>query len=211
MKAWLAYADPKTKLLPDRLPGLIRGRMNTELLYTPHNSGADNYPFLILTAYFTDRALFEGRMVRHVTQRNPIYGCCRRQDSRQLRSEDLHARPSQFLRRRRVLQGRHGARHRIPRPHALVLPHGGYDRGLQEARARENALGESAVRWRGVEWRRAADAGAPDSHDRRSALAPLGGANRRRLHRRDSAAQQLSSHHAIRLREESSFRSRPVG
>jgi hypothetical protein len=63
MKAWLAYADPKTKLLPDRLPGLIRGRMNTELLYTPHNSGAGNYPFLILTAYFTDRTLFEERMV----------------------------------------------------------------------------------------------------------------------------------------------------
>ncbi len=63
MKAWLAYADPKTKLLPDRLPGMIRGRMNSELLYTPHNSGADNYPFLILTAYFTDPELYKGRMV----------------------------------------------------------------------------------------------------------------------------------------------------
>jgi hypothetical protein len=63
MKAWLAYADPKTKLLPDRLPGMIRGRMNSELLYTPHNSGADNYPFLILTAHFTDPDLYKGRMV----------------------------------------------------------------------------------------------------------------------------------------------------
>jgi len=63
MNAWLKYADPKTKLLPDRLPGLVRGKPNNELLYTPHNSGADNYPFLILTAYLTDRALYRERMV----------------------------------------------------------------------------------------------------------------------------------------------------
>jgi hypothetical protein len=63
MHAWLAYADRETLLLPDRLPGLVRGKQNTELLYTPHNSGADNYPYLILTAWFTDPALYGGRMM----------------------------------------------------------------------------------------------------------------------------------------------------
>ncbi len=63
MKAWLAYTDPKTKLLPDRLPGMVRGKQNDELLYTPHNSGADNYPFLILTSYFTDPDLHKDLMI----------------------------------------------------------------------------------------------------------------------------------------------------
>jgi hypothetical protein len=63
LHAWLSYADAETLLLPDRLPGLIRGRQNTELVYTPHNSGADNYPYLILTAFLTDPALYHGRMM----------------------------------------------------------------------------------------------------------------------------------------------------
>jgi hypothetical protein len=61
--AWLSYADKETLLLPDRLPGLIRGKPNTQLLYTPHNSGADNYPYLIITSWFTDPALYRGRMM----------------------------------------------------------------------------------------------------------------------------------------------------
>lgn len=62
MHAWLTAADPKTRLLPDRLEGCLFGKWNGIPLYTPHNSGADNYPFLILTAYFTDRELYQGRM-----------------------------------------------------------------------------------------------------------------------------------------------------
>ncbi|MEN6601541.1 MAG: hypothetical protein ABFD86_03935 [Bryobacteraceae bacterium] len=61
--AWLSYADKETLLLPDRLPGLIRGKQNTQLLYTPENSGADNYPYLIITSWFTDPALYHGRMM----------------------------------------------------------------------------------------------------------------------------------------------------
>jgi hypothetical protein len=61
MKAWLAYADPRTLLLPDYLPGVRRATAPMDL-YTPHNSGADNYPYLVATAYFTDRALYDGRM-----------------------------------------------------------------------------------------------------------------------------------------------------
>jgi hypothetical protein len=66
MQAWLSYADPKTLLLPDFLPGKMLGfhgkRASTGALYTPHNSGADNYPFLIATAFFTDPPVYSGRM-----------------------------------------------------------------------------------------------------------------------------------------------------
>ena len=61
MQAWLAYADQRTLLLPDYLPGVKRATAPQDL-YTPHNSGADNYPYLVATAFFTDRALYEGRL-----------------------------------------------------------------------------------------------------------------------------------------------------
>lgn len=56
MRAWLRHADPQTLLLPDRINGAQR-------IYTPHNSGADLYPYLILTAHLTDRSLYDGRML----------------------------------------------------------------------------------------------------------------------------------------------------
>lgn len=61
MHAWLAYADARTLLLPDVLPGFKRGPQGLHV-YRPHNSGADNYPYLVATAWFTDRPVFEGRM-----------------------------------------------------------------------------------------------------------------------------------------------------
>jgi len=65
LHAWLKFADARTLLLPDRLPGGSRGLKpgNTTRLYTPHNSGADLYPYLILTAHLTDPDLFYGRML----------------------------------------------------------------------------------------------------------------------------------------------------
>lgn len=58
LHAWLQHADPKTLLLPDR-PEKDR----TRWVYTPHNSGADLYPYLILTAQLTDPDLYRGRML----------------------------------------------------------------------------------------------------------------------------------------------------
>jgi hypothetical protein len=58
LHAWLKHADPRTLLLPDHLPVFRKGAPS----YTPHNSGADNYPYLIATAWFTDRATYDGRM-----------------------------------------------------------------------------------------------------------------------------------------------------
>ena len=58
LRAWLRHADETTGLLPDR-PAVERGR----LIYTPHNSGADLYPYLILTAHLTDPDMYRGRMM----------------------------------------------------------------------------------------------------------------------------------------------------
>ncbi len=56
LQAWLRSADSKTLLLPDRVN-------RPERVYTPHNSGADLYPYLIITARLTDPALYHGRMM----------------------------------------------------------------------------------------------------------------------------------------------------
>jgi hypothetical protein len=58
LQVWLTHADPRTLLLPDRLDA-----ERSNWIYTPHNSGADLYPYLILTAQLTDPDLYEGRMV----------------------------------------------------------------------------------------------------------------------------------------------------
>jgi len=52
---WLAVADPQTGLVPQRLG---------KPLWEPHNSAADNYPFLVLTTALTDRAMFDDVMRR---------------------------------------------------------------------------------------------------------------------------------------------------
>jgi hypothetical protein len=54
--AWLDKADPRTLLLPDRIDSSKR-------VYTPHNSGADLYPYLVLTAELTRPSLYRGRML----------------------------------------------------------------------------------------------------------------------------------------------------
>ena len=61
MKAWLKYADPRTSLLPERLPQLKPEDKSRR--YTPHNSGADLYTYLILTAHLTDPDLYHGALL----------------------------------------------------------------------------------------------------------------------------------------------------
>jgi hypothetical protein len=74
MRAWLRHADPRTLLLPDRPLPDAGARV-----YTPHNSGADLYPYLILTAHLTDPDLYRGRFmemlrneIRYTTARRSI-------------------------------------------------------------------------------------------------------------------------------------------
>jgi hypothetical protein len=65
LQVWLTHADARTLLLPDRLPGPGSGLQEGDdsRLYTPHNSGADLYPYLILTTELTDHDLYRGRMM----------------------------------------------------------------------------------------------------------------------------------------------------
>ncbi|MEO5822304.1 MAG: hypothetical protein ABIT71_17495 [Vicinamibacteraceae bacterium] len=65
LRVWLTHADTRTLLLPDRIPGPGSGLEPgvDARLYTPHNSGADLYPYLILTAELTDPELYHGRMM----------------------------------------------------------------------------------------------------------------------------------------------------
>ncbi len=66
LKVWLTHADMKTLLLPDRIAGGVQGLKagDTKRLYTPQNSGADLYPYLILTAHITDPDLYHGRLMQ---------------------------------------------------------------------------------------------------------------------------------------------------
>lgn len=55
-KAWLTKTDPVSGLIPTNLT-------NKKDLWEPHNSGADNYPFMVLTAYLLDRDLYNGQLL----------------------------------------------------------------------------------------------------------------------------------------------------
>jgi hypothetical protein len=52
---WLAHADPKTGLIPRNL--------DDSNFWNGRDSAADNYPYMVLTAAMTDRALMNGRLL----------------------------------------------------------------------------------------------------------------------------------------------------
>lgn len=54
LDGWLELSDPDSGLFP---------RSTEELFWNAKDSAADNYPFMILTAFFTDKDLFQGRML----------------------------------------------------------------------------------------------------------------------------------------------------
>jgi hypothetical protein len=51
---WLQHADPQTGLIPRNL--------GKDLWWNAKDSAADNYPFMVLSTYYTNRPLFDGRM-----------------------------------------------------------------------------------------------------------------------------------------------------
>lgn len=53
VEGWKQFADPTTGLIP---------RNKKDLFWNAKDAAADNYPFMVLTTSFTDRAQFEGRM-----------------------------------------------------------------------------------------------------------------------------------------------------
>jgi len=55
-KAWLTKVDPVCGLIPTNLTKKAD-------LWEPHNSAADNYPFMVLTAYLLDKNLYNGELL----------------------------------------------------------------------------------------------------------------------------------------------------
>ena len=63
---WLKYADPETGLIPKNLgwEKYTSSWMKDGFdVWNISDSAADNYPFMVLTAAITDRALYSGRML----------------------------------------------------------------------------------------------------------------------------------------------------
>jgi len=56
MHGWLEHADPETGLIP-------RNLTQSRDIWNAQDAAADNYPFMVLTAYLTDQELFSGRML----------------------------------------------------------------------------------------------------------------------------------------------------
>ncbi len=54
VQGWLALADPATGLIP---------RNDEQLFWNAKDSAADNYPFMVLTSYYTNRELYGGVMI----------------------------------------------------------------------------------------------------------------------------------------------------
>jgi len=55
-RAWLEYRDPVSGLIPSNLDDKID-------IWDPDNAAADNYAFMVLTAYLLDNELYQGTML----------------------------------------------------------------------------------------------------------------------------------------------------
>jgi len=56
VEGWLTKTDSASGLIPTNLTKQID-------VWEPHNSAADNYPFMVLTAYLLDKDLYNGKML----------------------------------------------------------------------------------------------------------------------------------------------------
>jgi hypothetical protein len=56
VRGWLAHSDPKTGLIP-------RNINNQNDFWNARDAAADNYPFMVLTSFFVDKEMYNGRML----------------------------------------------------------------------------------------------------------------------------------------------------
>ncbi len=56
VRGWLNHSDPESGLIPRNLDG------DTDI-WNAKDAAADNYPFMVLTSFFVDQQLFDGKML----------------------------------------------------------------------------------------------------------------------------------------------------
>jgi hypothetical protein len=56
LKAWLNYADPGSKLIP-------RNLYSDSTIWNAKDAAADNYPFMVLTSFFTNKDIYNNEML----------------------------------------------------------------------------------------------------------------------------------------------------
>ena len=54
--AWLEYSDPVSGLIP-------RNNKDGKDFWNAKDAAADNYPFMVLTSFFVDQEMFDGKMM----------------------------------------------------------------------------------------------------------------------------------------------------
>ena len=64
-KAWLEKADPESGLIPSNLKAKVD-------VWDPANAAADNYPFMVLTAYLLDEDLYNGVLLDILNQEKKL-------------------------------------------------------------------------------------------------------------------------------------------
>ena len=67
VEGWLAVADSVTGLIPRNLQG--------DYYWNAQDAAADNYPFMVITSYFTDEDLFRGRMLDMLRTETALTSC----------------------------------------------------------------------------------------------------------------------------------------
>ena len=197
--AWLAYADERTLLLPDVLPGHQRGPEGPAHLPAAQ-LGRGQLPVPRRDRLVHGPAALRGPPAGDAAQRGPLHERAGRHPGRP-RPRVGQARPAEPLRRGGVREGRAHRDHRAARPHALVLPDGRHDGRPHEARAGRERLRPAARRRRRAERRRAPDARPPRADDRRPALPRVGRADRRRVRAGGPPAEPRPARLHVGLRE----------
>ena len=76
VEGWLTVADPATGLIPrNNKGGSFAESMQGDSYWNAKDAAADNYPFMVITAYLTDPDLLEGRMKEMLSTETRLTSC----------------------------------------------------------------------------------------------------------------------------------------
>lgn len=76
VEGWLTVADPVTGLIPRNIKGgAYAENVQGDFYWNAKDAAADNYPFMVITAYLTDQDMFEGRMKDMLATETRLTSC----------------------------------------------------------------------------------------------------------------------------------------